>query len=109
MTDAIEHLGWDLWQCARGWTSLFVAEMHAQGYTDFSLPRANVLAYVQRDGSSRAVDIANATGLTKQAVNQTLDELVDCGLIERLPDPSDGRAKRIAFTPRGRCVYQRRK
>ena len=42
-----------------------------------------------------------ASGLTKQAVQQLLDQLETQGVLTRVPDPADRRAKRIALTPLG--------
>ena len=39
-----------------------------------------------------------ASGLTKQAVQQLLDQLETQGVLTRVPDPADRRAKRIALT-----------
>src|SRR5690606_18063721 len=50
----------------------------------------------------RLTQLAERVGVTKQAVAQLVDELEEMGLVERVPDPSDGRAKRIRFSARGR-------
>jgi DNA-binding MarR family transcriptional regulator len=104
--ELLDHLGWHLWRCAQQWTEAFVEEMRQRGYTDFSLARASVLPYLKRNGTSRASDVVAASGMTKQAVNQTLDELTKAGLIRRTTDPADGRAKRIEFTPRGKAFIE---
>ena len=49
----------------------------------------------------RAVDPARKLGISKQAVSQTLAELCERGIVELVPDPEDGRAKRARFTRRG--------
>lgn len=49
----------------------------------------------------RIVDLAHRLGISKQAVSQTLAELVAQGVVELVPDPDDGRAKRARFTRRG--------
>lgn len=41
-------------------------------------------------------------GITKQGVGQLVDDLERFGLVARLRDPSDGRAKRVCFTKLGR-------
>jgi len=50
---------------------------------------------------TRLVDIADRLGVTKQAVSQWVSELAAMEVVELVPDPDDGRAKRVRFTPRG--------
>jgi DNA-binding MarR family transcriptional regulator len=49
----------------------------------------------------RLTDLAAKVGVTKQAVGQLVDDLAKHGVVERLPDPDDRRAKRIRFSRRG--------
>jgi DNA-binding MarR family transcriptional regulator len=49
----------------------------------------------------RLTDLAARVGVTKQAVGQLVDDLVEIGAVERTPDPDDRRAKRIRFSRRG--------
>lgn len=49
----------------------------------------------------RVVSLAQRLGISKQAVSQTLAELVEQGIVELVPDPADGRAKLARFTRRG--------
>jgi DNA-binding MarR family transcriptional regulator len=59
-----------------------------------------VLRFVDVEGS-RLTELAERAGLTKQAVGQAADDLERLGYVERIPDPSDGRAKTIRLTTRG--------
>lgn len=47
---------------------------------------------------TRLTDLAARMGISKQAVQQLVDELEQMGAVERIPDPSDGRAKLIRFS-----------
>jgi DNA-binding MarR family transcriptional regulator len=49
----------------------------------------------------RLTDLAAKVGVTKQAVGQLVDDLAQQGVVERIPDPADKRAKRIRFSRRG--------
>ena len=49
----------------------------------------------------RLTDLATRVGVTKQAVGQLVDDLVAAGMVERLEDPTDKRAKRIRFSRKG--------
>jgi DNA-binding MarR family transcriptional regulator len=57
-----------------------------------------VLAYLDRDGT-RASVLAERSRLTRQAITQLVDELEQRGVVTRRPDPTDGRAKIIQYTP----------
>ena len=47
------------------------------------------------------MDLAARVGVSKQAVGQLVDDLESMGVVERVPDPEDGRARRVRFTRRG--------
>lgn len=53
---------------------------------------------------SRLTELALSLGISKQAVAQLVDELVEMGILVRKPDPDDGRAKRIFFARGGRYL-----
>ncbi|WP_324277864.1 MarR family winged helix-turn-helix transcriptional regulator [Blastococcus brunescens] len=61
------------------------------------------LACVPPGGWSQR-DLAEVLGLDPSQVVQLVDELSSAGLVERLPSPTDRRAKLVAGTPRGRRV-----
>lgn len=54
----------------------------------------------------RATELAETIGLTKQATGQILDRMDELGYLRRVPDPSDGRAKVLELTDRGRRAAQ---
>jgi DNA-binding MarR family transcriptional regulator len=64
----------------------------------------HVLRHLDLDGT-RASVIAQRSGLTRQAITQIVDELEAAGVVTREPDPEDGRAKRIVYTPAGRAAF----
>jgi DNA-binding MarR family transcriptional regulator len=47
---------------------------------------------------TRLTELARRMGISKQAVGQLVDELEQMGAVERIADPSDGRAKLIRFS-----------
>ena len=59
-----------------------------------------VFRFVEEEGS-RLTDLAERSGLTKQAVGEVVADLEGLGYVERAPDPEDGRAKLIKLTERG--------
>lgn len=52
-------------------------------------------------GGTRATEIARRAGITKQSVGELIGQLEDTGLIERIPDPDDKRARIVHFTAEG--------
>ncbi len=60
-----------------------------------------VFAQISPDGS-RLTELARRADMTPQSMAELVDELVDMGYVVRRPDPSDGRAKLIVLTKRGR-------
>jgi DNA-binding MarR family transcriptional regulator len=48
--------------------------------------------------------LAEILGVSKQAAQQTVDEMQRAGLVTREPDPADGRRKLLALTADGRRV-----
>jgi DNA-binding MarR family transcriptional regulator len=77
------------------------AELAASGYAD-SYPSwgTNIFHYL-REGGVRLTELAEQTHTTKQALLYTIKQLEAAGYVERVPDPTDGRAKIIRLTQRG--------
>lgn len=65
----------------------------------------HVLRHLDADTGTRASVIAERAGLTRQAITQIVDELEAAGVVERVPDPADGRAKLVVYTERGRASF----
>ena len=71
------------------------------GYSDIRLAHLHVPRNLEFAGT-RLTEMAARSGLTKQAMGELVDDFVEFGLVERRPDPEDGRAKIVTFTPEGR-------
>lgn len=72
-----------------------------------TLAQFTVLNHFVRLGGERApAELARAFQVTKQTMTSTLARLARAGLVSIRPDPADGRAKRVAITPRGREVRE---
>lgn len=54
----------------------------------------------------RPTDLAGRLGVSKQAANDVLREFEAGGYVTLVPDPDDGRAKRIVATARGTALVQ---
>ena len=70
-------------------------------YNDIRITHGCVFGNIEPDGS-RLTDLAARARMTKQSVGEVASELEQRGYLERVPDPSDGRAKIIRLTERGR-------
>lgn len=82
----------------------FVAELERRvadtPYSDIRITHGCVFGNIEPDGS-RLTELAERARMTKQSVGEVASELEQRGYLERVPDPSDGRAKIIRLTERG--------
>lgn len=62
---------------------------------------AQLLPHLDLEGTQLSL-LAARIGITKQAVGELVDELEGQGLLERVADPRDRRAKLVRFTAEGR-------
>ncbi len=58
------------------------------------------------NGVQRPIRIADNIGVSRQAMQKTLRDMSDSGLIDITPDPSDRRATSVSFSARGRPIQQ---
>jgi DNA-binding MarR family transcriptional regulator len=72
----------------------------------FSLSQATVLGRLDRAGTMSIGDLAVAERVRPQSMTQTVSDLQDDGLIERLSDPTDGRRTLVSLTERGLEVLE---
>ena|SRR5215212_21606 len=77
------------------------AELAAAGYADTYPSWGTNLFHYLREGGLRLTELAERTHTTKQALRYTINQLEAAGYVERVPDPTDGRAKIIRLTERG--------
>ena len=98
-----EHLIFS--QLLRGPYEAFLRKLHAElaaaGFADtYAAWGTNIFHYL-REGGLRLTELAEHTHTTKQALLYTINQLEAAGYVERVPDPTDGRAKIIRLTQRG--------
>ena len=74
-----------------------LAALHEQGFDDLIPAHLIVLRWPGPDGL-RPVEVAEQTGMSKQALNYLLGQLEETGYLERVDDPDDRRSKRIRMT-----------
>jgi hypothetical protein len=73
-----------------------LARLRAATGHDIRAAHTNLFPHVDLEGTRLTV-LARRVGVSKQAVGQLVDELARMGVMERVPDPKDGRAKLIRF------------
>lgn len=61
---------------------------------------ARLLPHLSFDGV-RLTDLAERAGITKQSAAALVDDMVAAGFLKKEPDPGDGRAKLVRYTPQG--------
>lgn len=75
----------------------------------FSLSQGSVLGRLDREGAQSTSKLAELERVRPQSMGQTVADLEAQGLIERSPDPSDGRRFLIELTEAGRTeLYEDR-
>ena len=75
------------------------------GFTDITLAQARVAARIGADGS-RVSELAEQARVTKQSAAFLVEQLETAGYVERVPDPTDGRARLVRLTTRARGMAQ---
>jgi DNA-binding MarR family transcriptional regulator len=70
------------------------------GHTEARLTHVNLTRNLDVAGTRMTV-LARRAGVTKQAIGELIVQCEDLGLIKRVADPTDARAKIVKFTRRG--------
>jgi DNA-binding MarR family transcriptional regulator len=80
-----------------------VEEAHRQGQLGIKQAHNAVFGTLHEEGM-RAVDMAAQMGMTRQSMGEIIRDMVGLGILEMVPDPTDGRAKLVRFSEHGRDV-----
>lgn len=75
----------------------------AAGITDVTPAQARVAARIGPEGT-RISELAEQARVTKQTAGFLVEQLEAAGYVEKVPDPTDGRARLVRLTRRARRV-----
>jgi DNA-binding MarR family transcriptional regulator len=81
----------------------FRAELDQSEYGDIRPTHGCVFRHVQEDGM-RLTELSERANVTKQSIGEIVDDLVQRGYAQRIPDPEDRRAKLVCLTERGEAA-----
>lgn len=95
-----QHVGRLLLRAHRAFSARAAGMLHERGYPGVALRHIDLLPHLDAAGT-RATVLAQRAGMTKQGMGKLVAELEANGLVERVPDPGDGRAMLVRFTDAG--------
>lgn len=96
-----ESTGQLLFKAARLFDDEAVRRQKEKGLKGLRPAHTRLLPHIDLDGT-RLTDLAERTGISKQAVGQLVEDLEGMGLLKRVADPGDGRARLVTFTDSGK-------
>ena len=74
--------------------------MTASGHVETRITHVSPTWNLDVEGT-RLTELARRASMSKQAMGELVDQCVDLGLVDRIADPSDGRARIVMFTSAG--------
>lgn len=89
-----------LMRCGRLINERGIARVRARFGLPLRAAHTNLFPHIDLEGT-RPSELARRLGVSKQAVHPLVEELVSFGVLERVPDPSDGRALLVRFSSSG--------
>jgi DNA-binding MarR family transcriptional regulator len=82
-------------------------QMKAEG--DLSVPESSALKYLDHLGPTTVTALARTERISVQSMGVTLRGLEARGLVERRPDPDDGRSVELSLTGAGQEMLRNRR
>jgi DNA-binding MarR family transcriptional regulator len=76
---------------------------------ELTMPESTCLSRLDREGPATSSELAKQEQISPQSMGATLAGLEERGLVERRPDPGDGRKVVMSLTARGRRALQQRR
>lgn len=101
----IDHAGWRIGRLFKKWKQDYDAEMTALGHGFIAEARGAVIGHLRPTGAPQSM-VAAELGISKQAVQQLIDELEAEGIVERIANPDDARGKLVILTAKGAAALR---
>ncbi|MFI7674578.1 MarR family winged helix-turn-helix transcriptional regulator [Actinophytocola sp. NPDC049390] len=80
-----------------------ITALREAGYDDITTAQMKIMQRVGPDGT-RLTDLAEQAQVTKQTAGFLVDQLEKAGWVERVPDPTDKRARLVRISGRGKAA-----
>lgn len=74
--------------------------MAARGHGETRIAHVNLTRNLDVEGT-RLTELARRAAMSKQAMGELVDQCTALGLVDRMADPTDGRARIVKFTAEG--------
>jgi DNA-binding MarR family transcriptional regulator len=97
-----ENLGYLLAKASQRWNELLAEGFAEEGFPEVRPSYGSVLIPLLEEDGLRMGEIARRARLTKQTITTLVRLCERDGLVERTPDPEDGRATIVSLTPHAR-------
>ena len=103
------HLANDAWEALLSAHAVLMKQFAAQDiWQDVSMREYDVLYTLSKSSAPQRVsELGRHVLLSQPALSRLIDRLAERGLIERCPDPADGRGVRLSLTEAGRDLQRR--
>jgi DNA-binding MarR family transcriptional regulator len=74
--------------------------MDERGHAETRIAQLNLIRNLDVEGT-RLTELARRASMSKQAMGELVDQCTELGLVDRVADPADGRARIVKFTRTG--------
>jgi len=74
-----------------------------RGFDDVTIAQSRLMMGIDPNGTRLSV-LAERAQIAKQTATALVDKLERAGYVERVPDPTDGRARLVRMTPRAEAA-----
>ena len=86
---------------------LLAARLRAEARPgDLSWSQESVVSLLDRQGPTTVTELAKIEGVRSQSMGATVASLEELGLVQRKPDPTDGRQSIVSLTGQGVAVLE---
>jgi DNA-binding MarR family transcriptional regulator len=97
-----DDLGFLLAKATQRWNELLAERFATSGHSDIRPSYGSALVPLFEEDGLRMGELARRAHLSKQTMTELVRRLEGEGLVERRPDPADGRASLLFLTARSR-------